>query len=101
MDGPVTQTIKASEVRQDWSQLINKVFRKEVRILVEKSGIPVAAIVPVADLERLTRLDEELKERFKPLLDSWEAFEDVPPEEIEGEVARAIAEIRQERRLEG
>ena len=101
MDGPVTQRMKASEVRQEWSQLINKVFLKQARIIVEKSGIPVAAIISIADLEQLTRLELERKERFKPLWDTWESFKDVPPEEIEREVSRAIAEIRQKRGHEG
>jgi prevent-host-death family protein len=97
MDGSVTQRIKASEVRQDWSQLINRVFLEETRVIVERSGIPVAAIIPIADLERLNRLQAEHKERFKPIQDTWQAFKDVPAEEIEREVAQAIAAIRQER----
>ena len=101
METPFTQRMKASEVRKDWSQLINKVFRREARIIVEKSGIPVAAIISVADLERLTRLESELKERFKPLWNTWEAFKDVPPEEIEREVSRTIAEASQKSGHEG
>lgn len=101
MESPSTQRMKASEVRQDWSQLINKVFREEARIIVEKSGIPVAAIISIADLERLTRLEAERHERFKPLGDTWEAFSDVSPEEIEREVVQAIAAIRQRHGKEG
>jgi prevent-host-death family protein len=101
MDQPLTQRLKASEVRQHWSPLINKVFRGEVRVVVEKSGIPVAAIISVADLERLSQLESEREERFKPLQITWEAFKDVPPEQIEREVSRAVAEVRQKRRQEG
>jgi prevent-host-death family protein len=42
---PMTKTIKASVARQQFSQLLNEVFRKEARIVVEKSGIPIAAII--------------------------------------------------------
>lgn len=38
------------------------------------------------------------RKRFKPLLETWEAFKDVPVEEIKREVAKAIAEDRAERR---
>src|SRR6266852_947780 len=38
---PTTQTMKASQARQEWSQILNRVFRKQTRVLVEKSGIPV------------------------------------------------------------
>jgi prevent-host-death family protein len=100
MSEPVIQTIKASDARRRWSQLINQVFRGESRFIIERSGLPVAAIISAADLERLTQLEAKRKERFKPLEDTWEAFKDVPPEEIEREVARAIAEVRRKRRHE-
>ena len=48
----MTQVMKASEVRQQWSQLLNKVFRNQTRVLVEKSGIPVAAVISIDDLEK-------------------------------------------------
>jgi prevent-host-death family protein len=100
MSEPVAQTMKASEAHKQWSQLINKVFQGESRIIIEKSGIPVVAIISATDLERLTQLEAKHKERFKPLEETWKAFKDVPPEEIEREVARAIAEVRQKRRHE-
>ena len=31
---PMTQTMKSSDARQQWSQLLNKVFRKETRVIV-------------------------------------------------------------------
>lgn len=95
---PMTQTVKASEARQQWSELLNKVFRKETRVIVEKSGIPVAAIVSAEDLERLNRFEQERRERFKALEETWAAFKDVPPEEIETEVARALEQVRAENR---
>jgi prevent-host-death family protein len=101
MNEPVIQTIKASEARKQWSQLINEVFRGESRIIIERSGLPVAAIISAADLDRLTQLEARRKERFKSLEDTWEAFKDVSPEEIEREVARAIAEVRQKSRHQG
>ncbi len=49
-----SEIIKASEARQQWSQILNRVFRGETRVLVEKSGIPGAAIISADDLERFT-----------------------------------------------
>lgn len=97
---PMTQTMKASEARQQFSQLLNQVFRRETRVIVEKSGIPVAAIISAEDLERLNRLEEQRTERFKALEESWKAFEDVPSEEIEREVAKALTAARKKRRAE-
>ena len=45
---PTTQTLNSGEARQQWSQLLDKVFRREARVIVEKSGVPVAAIVKAA-----------------------------------------------------
>ena len=95
---PMTKTMKASEARQQFSQLLNEVFRREARVLVEKSGIPVAAIIYAEDFKRLKQLEEQRQEDFKALDATREAFKDVPPEEIEREVTRAISAIRAENR---
>lgn len=58
-DGVATQTIPVSQARQRLGELINRVYRRQVRIIVEKSGIPVAALISLADLERWTHLDYE------------------------------------------
>ena len=96
----MTQVMKASEVRQQWSQLLNKVFRNQTRVIVEKSGIPVAAVISAEDLERFKKLEEQRAQRFKVLDRMREAFKDVPPEELEKEVKRAVTEVRRERRAE-
>jgi len=95
---PVTKTIKASEVRQQFSQLVNQVFRKETRIIVEKSGIPVAAIVAAEDLARLQELEAQRQEDFRALDATRQAFKDVPDEELEEEVVKAVAKVRQKLR---
>ena len=97
---PTMQTMKISEVKQQLNRLVNQVYRRETRIMVEKSGIPVAGIVSAEDLRRLDRLDRERAERFKVLEEFGEAFKDVPAEELEQEVARALAEVRAERRAQ-
>jgi prevent-host-death family protein len=35
---------------------LGKVFRGETHVIVEKSGIPVAAIISAEDFDRLTKL---------------------------------------------
>jgi len=56
---PTMLTMKISEVKQQLNRLVNQVYRRETRVMVEKSGIPVAGIVSAEDLERLDRLDRE------------------------------------------
>ena len=58
-DEPMTKIMNASEVKEQWNSVINGVYKGHTRILVEKSGIPVAGVVSAGDLERLQRLVEE------------------------------------------
>lgn len=97
----MTQTMTLSEARQHFSQVLTQVYRGETRVLVEKSGIPVAGIISVRDLERLTELERQHQERFKILDEIGAAFRDTSPEEIEREVSQALAEVRAEARREG
>lgn len=91
---PMTQTMKASEARQQFSQLLNQVFRGETRVVVEKSGIPVAAIISAQDLEQLARFEAQREKDFAVIDEIRAAFKDVPDEELEREVARAVADAR-------
>jgi len=77
------------------SRLVSADYRKETRVLVEKSGIPVAALVSVDDLNRLNDLDRDWDEGTRALERFSEAFVGIPVEEAEAEIARIIAENRQ------
>jgi PHD/YefM family antitoxin component YafN of YafNO toxin-antitoxin module len=95
---PMTRTIKASVARQQFSQLLNKILRWESRVVVEKSGIPVAAIIFASDFKRLARLEAERNKDFAILDEMREAFKNVRPEEIEREVSGALSQVREENR---
>ncbi len=86
--------MKASDVRMQWSQLLNKVFSGNTRVVVEKSGIPVAAVISADDLKRFTQLEEQRNERFKALDKIRESFKDVSSEKLEREINEAITQIR-------
>jgi prevent-host-death family protein len=95
---PMTETINSSDARQQFAGVLNRVFRKETRVVVEKSGIPIAAIVSTDDLARLNQLDRERAERFTVIEELRAAFAGVPDAELEREAERALAEVREERR---
>ena len=97
---PMTQTMPATEAKRNWSKLINRAFKREARILVEKNGIPVAGIVSAEDVKRLAELDEQQAKDFEAMAVFRDAFKDVPADEIKREVARALEEVRKERRRE-
>jgi prevent-host-death family protein len=93
---PANRTMKISDVKARLSSLVNEVYRQETRVLVEKAGIPVAALVSVQDLQRLAQLDDERAERRRVLESMREPFRGIPAEEIERERAKAVAEVRAE-----
>lgn len=91
-----TETMKFTDARQNLSQVMNRVARHETRILVEKSGVPVAAIVSPEDLRRLDALEIRRREQFAAIAEISRAFADIPDDELEDELARAQAEVRAE-----
>jgi prevent-host-death family protein len=97
---PETQTMKISDVKAGLSSLVNEVYRNERRVVVEKAGIPVAALISIDDLKRLKRLDEDREERWRLLDLLREPFQGVPPEEVERETAKAVAEVRADMKAE-
>jgi prevent-host-death family protein len=80
--------------------VVKAIAREERRIVIEKSGIPVAALVSIEDLKRLKRMDEVRTERWRLLEMLREPFKDIPPEEVERETAKALAEVRAEMKAE-
>jgi prevent-host-death family protein len=95
---PMTQTMKISQARDQFNQVVNQVYRKETRVIVEKAGIPVAAIVSADDFEKLRRMEAQRADRFKVIDRMRAAFKDIPEDEIEREVEKAVAEVRAEAR---
>jgi prevent-host-death family protein len=93
-DQPALQSMTAAAVRDSLGELIRQVSRKQARVIVEESGVPVAALVSADDLARLTQLDAQRAEGVRLLQESWDAFKDEPAERVETEVARAVASAR-------
>ncbi len=88
------KVVKASDVRQRWSEVVNEVARDKTRVIVEKSGVPVAAVVSPQDLEWLQERDRRMAELRETMDEMRQAFRDVPPEEFSRAVDRAVQETR-------
>ena len=97
---PMTQTMNISEVKNQLSSVVNRVYRKETRVLVEKSGIPVAALVSADDLSRLQQLDREWEQTTQAIERFSQAFADIPVPELEATIDEIIAENRAKDRAE-
>ncbi|MBI2761188.1 MAG: type II toxin-antitoxin system Phd/YefM family antitoxin [Chloroflexi bacterium] len=97
-EGPPTEVMAATDVRRNWATVLNQVARRKKRAIVEKNGVPVAAIISADDLEWFAHLESQRRAGFAALERIGMAFKDVPDEEIEEEVAKALAEVRAEGR---
>lgn len=96
---PKTETMNVSEARRQFSETLDRVRRREARVIVEKSGIPVGAMVSMEDFARLPGIDERRAALLATLAESRKAFAGIPPEEIEEEIDKAIAEVKEEERI--
>jgi len=95
-----TETMSISDARKNFSEVVTRPLRGEGRVIVEKSGTPVGAIVSIEDVRRLEELDRE-SERIEDVLRRTQAgFRDVRPEEIERQISKAIAEVEADYRAE-
>jgi prevent-host-death family protein len=90
-------TMRASDVRDKWSETVDGVARGDIRVRIERSGTPVAGLVSARDLEWLALRDRRLEELRATIAQMRQAFADIPEDEIDTEVAKALDEIRSER----
>jgi len=87
----VDQRVDLRLVGEELPQLIERAARAGARLAIEKDGVRLAVVVPdEAMVERAARM-AELFGLFEQLSD---AFADVPLEELEREVNRAVREVR-------
>lgn len=92
------EVMSASDVRQNFGSVVNRVARGEGRVLIEKHGSPAVGIVSIEDIRRLRQIDEELRERRAMVEEIRSHFRDVDPEEMERETEKIFAEILEENR---
>lgn len=95
---PELESLSVSQARQHFSETLNRVYRGEARVIVEKSGIPVGAIVSPRDIKDLQRMDEDRLQGWEAVERLRKAFSDVPEDELEREIENAIAEVKAERK---
>jgi prevent-host-death family protein len=94
-----SRTMNVSEARRQFSEILNAVHRDDSRIVVEKNGIPVAAIVPIWANDLAARHEESREKLLQILTRTSAGFQDVSEEELEREIERADASIKRERLL--
>lgn len=99
--GPIeTIEIEVTEVGRQADALVERVRRGEARVLLEKDGVAVAALVSSDDLDRLATIDQQRDRAFEAIERISAAFIDVPVGELEREVERALMDARRKARKE-
>lgn len=86
-----------AEARQRFSRILDDVRETDEPVIIEKSGVPVAAVVPLTVLDRDRRWAADRAERIALLERMRRPFRDIPTDEIETQVRKAIAAVRTER----
>ena len=89
----MVEHVGAREARQRFSDLIGSVHFGGNTVIVERSGKPMAALIPLATYERLV---EEREARFRVLDRIRERLPEVEEREVEQDVAEALAVVRTE-----
>ncbi len=91
-----SETVEVDQARQRLDELVEAVTRDRARVRLVRDGRPVAVLVSARDLALIEQA-ERARARRSALLERMRApFRDVPAEEIEHEVAKALAGVRAE-----
>jgi prevent-host-death family protein len=91
----MTREVPVTQARADLAELVSRVGYTGERILLTRHGKPLAALVPVADLERLERPPAEIGFTLTPPPEPEPAPRDERPRRSSGPL-RIAAEHRDE-----
>jgi prevent-host-death family protein len=77
--------VSVSEARDEFAELVNRAAYRHERVLIARRGRPIAAIVPIEDVEALEELEDEYDRRAVEEALA-EGGTPIPLEEIEKEM---------------
>jgi prevent-host-death family protein len=87
----VVKKVNALKARQNLGQLLEEVYYKGDQYIIERAGKPMAAVVPVWQLEEW----QKRRERFFSMVEETQAKnQEVQPEVIAQEVREAVQAVR-------
>ena len=94
------RAIDVTEAERCLAALVDQVAGRKGRVVVQRDGKPVAALISAVDLECLEALDRRAAEHWAFIQEIHARNADKDPDEVERDVAEAIAEARAEARAE-
>jgi prevent-host-death family protein len=87
----MVKKINALKARQNLGQLVEEVYYKGDQYIIERAGKPMAAVVPLWQLEDRAKRREHI---FGIVRKVWRATAKVKPAVIEREVETAVRALR-------
>jgi prevent-host-death family protein len=91
----MVKKVTALKARQNLGQLLEKVYYNGDQYVIERAGRPMAAVVPVWQVEER----KKRRERFFSMMEEvWRKNKKVKPASLEREVAAAVRAVRTEAR---
>src|SRR6266849_7964620 len=87
----VVKKVNALKARQNLGQLLEEVYYKGDQYVIERAGKPMAAVVPLWQLEEWQKRREQF---FAAVEEVQQQNQKVKPEVIEAEVQEAIRAVR-------
>ena len=87
----MVKKINALKARQNLGQLVEEVYYKGDQYIIERAGKPMAAVVPLWQLEDRSKRRERI---FDTVRKVWRATAKVKPAVIEQEVETAVRALR-------
>jgi prevent-host-death family protein len=98
----VETTMGLTETEQKLSQVVGRVARGEMRVVVEEQGHPMAVIISTEEYRRFRQLEDSLAqdELRETMTQIRRAFSDVTDVELQQELERAQQEARVQLRAE-
>ena len=83
--------VSAREARNRFADIMGSVRYGNEEVIVERSGRPMAALIPVETYERLVA---ERRTRFEVLDEIRSQLPNVAPKKVQEDIAQAINELR-------
>ena len=87
--------ISAVEARKRLGKILEGVYYRGDKVIIERAGKAMAAVISTSRYEAMERSRERLSELVEK---NWKQNQDVPYEEVEQDVQRAVEEVRGTRR---
>ena len=89
------KTVPALEARTQFGRILKDVQGGQVRVLVEKAGVPMAGIISAQEFQQLIT---EREARFEVVDRIRRRLSSVPEREVQRDVREALKRVRRSRR---